>query len=171
MNKKWVLLGTFFILAFTATISLVCYKDYTQSQKPVQSAANAPQTPLDANKILELVNIERAKVGVAPLVMDTGLVATAQSRADDMVKRGYFSHRDPVTNENMVNILNGQKQCVYASENIVWMKYPNTLEDNQESVDWWMDSPAHKEAMLSPKYTLTGIGIKDKSVVQHFCQV
>lgn len=170
MSKKWVLLGTIFILAFTATISLVCYKDYTQSQKPVQSAINAPQSPLDANKILELVNIERAKVGVAPLTSDPRLVASAQAKADDMVANDYFDHISPVTGKHGYETIVAS-ECIFAGENIVWMKYPNTLEDNQESVDWWLNSPAHKEAMLSPKYTLTGIGIKDKRVVQHFCQV
>lgn len=170
MSKKWVLLGTIFILAFTAILGLVCYKDYTQSQKLVQSAVNASQTPLDANKILELVNIERQKVGVAPLISDPRLVASAQAKADDMVANDYFDHISPVTGISGYTLIpNGI--CVYKSENIVWMKYPNTLEDNQESVDWWMGSPSHKEAMLSPKYTLTGIGIKDKRVVQHFCQV
>lgn len=144
----------------------------TQHQKPVQSAVITPQVqniPLDANKILELVNIERAKVNVAPLVMDTGLVATAQSRADDMVKRGYFSHRDPVTNENMVNILKQQKQCVYASENISKMENP-IGDNNQDTINGWMGSKPHHDAILDQKYTLTGVAINDNIVVQAFCQ-
>lgn len=175
MSKKWVLLGTIFILAFTATISLVCYKDYTQSQKPVQSAIIAPQTPLDANKILELVNIERAKVNVAPLVMDTGLVATAQSRADDMVARNYFSHNDPVTGESLVKIKPTNPQCVYAGEN-----YHGTIADgdnNKDVITGWLNSPPHKAAMLDPKFTLAGVGTAFNPqrnmyvAVQHFCQV
>ena len=169
MNKKWVILGTVLILAFSATLSVVWYKDYTQTQKPVQNAVYTPQVPLNANKILELVNIERAKVGVAPLVSDPRLVASAQFKADDMVANNYFDHISPITGVSGYTLIpNGI--CAYKSENIVWMKHPNTLEDNQESVDWWLNSPAHKEAMLDPKYTLTGIGIKDKRVVQHFCQ-
>lgn len=144
----------------------------TQHQKPVQSAIITPQVqdiPLNADSILELVNIERKKVNVAPLVMDTGLVATAQSRADDMAKRDYFGHRDPVTNENMVNILKQQKQCVYASENISKMENP-IGDNNQDTINGWMGSKPHHDAMLDPKYTLTGVAINNSIVVQHFCQ-
>lgn len=101
--------------------------------------------------------------------MDTGLVATAQSRADDMVKRGYFSHRDPVTNENMVNILKQQKQCVYASENISKMENP-IGDNNQDTINGWMGSKPHHDAILDQKYTLTGVAINDNIVVQAFCQ-
>ena len=140
-----------------------------QAQKPVENAVNAPQQdiPLDSNRILLLVNAQREKVGVAPLINDPRLVAVAQARADDMVARNYFAHRDPVTNENMVK---AQPFCVYASENIVWIKYETPQEDNREAVNWWLTSQPHREAMLDPKYTLTGIGIKDKRIVQSFCQ-
>ena len=142
----------------------------TQAEKPVQSAVNGSQVqiePLNADKILSLVNAERAKVGVAPLVSDPRLVATAQSRADDMVARNYFAHRDPVTNENMVKDL---PYCVFNSENIVWVKYETPQEDNQEAIDTWMNSKSHHDAALDSRYSLTGIGIKDNRIVQHFCQ-
>lgn len=148
-----------------------------QAQKPTENAYKSVQSqpavktpeviPLDPNKILELVNIERAKVGVAPLVSDPRLVATAQARADDMVARNYFAHRDPTTNENMVK---AQPFCVYTSENIVWIKYQTPAEDNQEAVGTWLSSPAHKEAMLSSSYTLTGVALSSGRIVQTFCQ-
>lgn len=172
--KYWRRYLIIFLIAFIGLILFRVYQIESRPEIPVQNAVITSQTqdiPLNADRILELVNIERKKVNVAPLVIDTGLVNTAQSRADDMSSRNYFSHNDPITGENMVNILKQQKQCVYASENIVWIKYPNTLEDNQESIDTWLNSPAHKEAMLDPKYTITGVGVKDKRVVQHFCQV
>lgn len=157
------------ILAIVCVFAVAGYIDQQQRQKPVQSAMQTPQEPLNADKILELVNIERAKVGVAPLVSDPRLVASAQQKADDMVANDYFDHVNPTTGLHGYELI-PKGTCYISSENIVWMKYSNTLEDSQESVDWWMDSPAHKEAMLSPKYTLTGVGIKDKRVVQHFCQ-
>jgi uncharacterized protein YkwD len=148
-----------------------------QAQKPTENAYKSVQSqpvvktpeviPLDPNKILELVNIERAKVGVAPLVSDPRLVATAQARADDMVARNYFAHRDPITNENMVK---AQPFCVYTSENIVWIKYQTPAEDNQESVDWWMNSKPHREAMLNNSNSLVGIAINSQKVVMHLCQ-
>lgn len=151
-----------------------------QAQKPVENAVKGVQQqsnaqaivrePADAQKILELVNAERAKVGAAPLVMNPGLVLTAQSRVDDMIARDYFAHRDPVTNENMVK---AQPFCVYTSENIQLM--PVGGDSNRAIVDWWLNSPPHKQAMLDPKYTLTGVVTKENKSrqyvsVQQFCQ-
>lgn len=168
MNKKWVLLGTIFILAFTATISLVCYKDYTQSQKPVQSAIITPQTPLDANKILELVNIERAKVNVAPLTSDPRLVASAQAKADEMVQNDYFGHVSPITGKRGIETI-AVSECTFAGENL------NTALGNEETVQEWVASKTHYEAMINPVYQITGIGISWQGnyyiVTQHFCKV
>jgi uncharacterized protein YkwD len=165
MSKKWVLLGTIFILAFTATLSLVCYKDYTQSQKPVQSAVIAPQTPLDANKILELVNAERQKVGVAPLTSDPRLVASAQAKADEMVANDYFGHVSPVTGVDGYTLIpNGI--CVYKSENI-----SGYHKSDGSVIIGWLGSKPHHDTMLDAKYTLTGVAANSDIVVQHFCQV
>lgn len=51
--------------------------------------------PPDAQEMLELVNQERAKVGVAPLRLDERLNASAQEKADDMQNRDYYDHKSP----------------------------------------------------------------------------
>lgn len=164
------LAGLSIILAILAIIIGVIVFYPQPTEKPVQSAVNAPQEPLNADKIFELVNQERAKAGVPPLTLDPGLIATAQARTDDMVARNYFGHNDPVTGESLVKIKASNPQCIFASENIVWIKYKTPQEDNQEAVDWWMNSKAHHDAMLDAKYTLTGLAVKDGKIVQHFCQ-
>ncbi len=50
-------------------------------------------------RIFELTNQVRAEHGVAPLRWDEELAEIARWRAEDMVKRGYFSHNDPVETE------------------------------------------------------------------------
>lgn len=129
-----------------------------------------PVTHLDADTLLSLVNAERAKTGVAPLVSDPRLVATAQGRVDDMVARKYFSHNDPITGESLVKIKASNPECAVASENI------DEGTTNQEFVDEWMNSKPHHDAMLDAKYTLTGVAVvySQKNgwwiAVQHFCQ-
>lgn len=144
-----------------------------QAQKPVENAVKGVQVqsePLNADKILELVNAERAKVGVAPLVSDPGLVATAQSRVDDMIARDYYSHNDPVTGESLVKIKATNPQCIVASENI------NAATTNEEAVTEWLKSKPHHDAMLDTRYSLTGIAVAKNPkanwyyLVQHFCQ-
>ena len=45
--------------------------------------------------MLELVNQERIKVGVRPVVMDESLRDLARDHSLDMYQRGYFSHFTP----------------------------------------------------------------------------
>lgn len=144
----------------------------TQAEKPVQSAVNGSQVqiePLNADKILSLVNAERAKVGVAPLVSDPRLVQSAQAKADDMVANNYYAHVNPATGVSGYTLI-PKGICVYKSENI------NEAYTATEAVSKWMASKPHHDAMLDGKYTLTGVGFAKNTksgwyeIVQHFCQ-
>jgi uncharacterized protein YkwD len=144
----------------------------TQAEKPVQSAVKSSQAqiePLNADKILSLVNAERAKVGVAPLTSDPRLVQSAQFQADDMATNDYFSHINPTTGKHGYEYI-PSGYCLQAGENLAWIKYPTEKEDNQETIDNWLDSPLHKEAMLSSTNNLVGISINGEKVVMHLCQ-
>ena len=44
--------------------------------------------PADPQEILESVNQERARIGVAPLVMDENVQKSAQLKADNMAAKG-----------------------------------------------------------------------------------
>lgn len=44
----------------------------------------------------------------------------------------------------------------------------------QSALEWWLDSPGHKELMLSPRYIKAGIGVHIAEdgrvyVTQNFC--
>lgn len=172
MKRKLTKIDVFLLVMAFIVVGVPMLWSVYKANKPtsptVQSAqvAKPVDVPLNADKILELVNAERQKVGVAPLSSDPRLVATAQARVDDMVARNYFAHRDPVTNENMVKAL---PYCTFNSENI-----GNSIDlsgdNNQDTVDWWMNSKPHHDAMLDAKYTLTGIAVNGHYSVQHFCQ-
>lgn len=153
------------ILAVISTaILLICASGliYASNLKPIEPPKI--DHPLNATIIFNLVNKERVKAGLKPLVRDARLDATAQARADDMVARNYFSHNDPMTGENLVNILKTQKQCSGSSENIM-----NGWGTNTEIVSVWMGSKPHHDAMLKADYTLTGVAVSGDKVVQHFC--
>jgi len=129
----------------------------------------AKADPPTEQSILNAVNTERAKVGVAPLKLHPNLSKTAQMKADDMITRNYRGHYMPDTNQPLTEEMRQLQDaaCINASENLTWN---DSGTDTKQSIDWWLSSPLHKDAMLDPKYTYTGIGIGDsKVVVQHFC--
>lgn len=167
--KKSLWIATIGVAFYLAIAGVVIYS--TQAQKPVENAVKGVQTqsePLNADKILELVNAERAKVGVAPLVSDQRLVASAQTKADDMATNNYFGHINPTTGVNGYTLIpNGI--CVYKSENLGITK--GYQDNNAQQIKWWLNSKPHHDAMLDAKYSLTGVAVNGDKVVQHFCQV
>ncbi len=126
--------------------------------------------PADPQEILELVNQERARIGVAPLVMDENVQKSAQLKAEDMEAKGYRQHNIPGTNNwyspEMASLMH-QAGCHTVSEN--WTA--GTHISSRGAFDWWMNSEPHRKAIQDPTYTKIGIGVgpKSKVAIQHFC--
>lgn len=141
-----------------------------QEQKQEQPKSKYDVGPPDAQEILELVNQERARIGVAPLVMDENVQKSAQLKADDMEAKGYRQHIIPGTqytlSKEMAYWVN--KSCSKSSENISW-RTDNIPGTSQDVFNGWMSSKPHREAIQDPKYTKTGIGTHKDIAVQHFC--
>ena len=107
-----------------------------------------------ANEVLRLVNIERANVGVAPLVLDEALCNAANMRAIEMDCTGVFGHKRP-----------NDHSCfeVYDICNVEWQ---NACGENiaagqatpEEVMNSWLGSAGHKANILSPEYTKMGLG-------------
>jgi uncharacterized protein YkwD len=163
-------LYSLFCLAYVATEKLTAKNSKIVQQKTIQQV---PTIPLDANKLLELVNAERAKVGVAPLISDPQLVQSAQSQANDMVTNNYFGHINPTTGKHGYEYI-PSGYCSQAGEN-VGANIDTVGDQNAIRLKSWLDSKPHHDALLDPKFTLTGIAIKEQTpshfvAVQHFCQ-
>jgi BH1803 protein len=128
--------------------------------------------PADPQEILELVNQERARIGVAPLAMDENVQKSAQLKANDMEVKGYRQHIIPGTRYTLSNEMAYwiNKSCSKSSENLIW-RSDNGIETTGGAFDGWMGSEPHRKAIQNPKYTKTGIAVSpDKRiVVQHFC--
>lgn len=127
--------------------------------------------PADANELLRLVNEERKKAGIAPLISDENVRMSAQLKADDMIAKGYRTHDIPGTNHTLTQEMYEwvSKSCSSSSENIIHRPDGNDLAYNRGIVKSWMESEPHRKAILNPKYTKTGMAVNTKVAVQHFC--
>lgn len=105
--------------------------------------------------MVKLVNEERAKVGLAPLVIDSRLVELARKKSADMIKNGYFSHISPTYGSPFDMMKAAGISYRMAGENIA----------GAPSVDRahvaLMNSPGHRANILNPNFTHIGIGIVD----------
>ena len=132
--------------------------------------------PPDAQEMLELVNQERAKVGVAPLKLDERLNASAQEKADDMQNRDYYGHVSPEGTRGTLFVFKHMpSKCRYAGENLANILVPDSNSRNPIST-WMSSNKGHREAILDKGYDLVGFGVsKDKYgnslIVQHFCDL
>lgn len=172
--KKWqkaVSVVLFAILAGYAYYAFKPVKEHQVYTEPVQTVQVQPPMPEPpkSEDLLRLINEERAKVGVAPLISHPNVQRSAQLKADDMADRYYYNHTVKGTNEILTSEM---KQllfplCISMSENIA------EVTSTKDAVDGWMKSKSHREAILDPKYKLTGFGIAKSytyyKAIQHFC--
>jgi uncharacterized protein YkwD len=165
--RVWLMIVAYVIfLAFAVTLEL---KDqgFFESRSSAPSKVETP--PPTSEELLKLVNAERAKVGVAPLVEDARLDKSAQMKSDDMVKNNYFGHVD-ATGKHGYAYAEEQAPgiCYQTGENIFWGLASNTSLAVDKA---WMNSKPHHDELLDPKNILTGFGISQNKVVEHFCKI
>ena len=120
-------------------------------------------------QMLNMVNEERVKVGVEPLVLNEKLMITAQERAEDMIERNYWSHVDPdgewawVLMHKIGYLYDHAGENLYRQANI---DITTGLWD-RHAVRAWMGSPEHRENILDD-FNELGIGRAGDIIVHHF---
>ncbi|MDX9916818.1 MAG: S-layer homology domain-containing protein [Gudongella sp.] len=107
-----------------------------------------------AVQVLDLVNAERKKVGLGPLVMDPLLQYVAGEKSKDMAVHKYFDHDSPNYGSPFDMMKSFGVNYKAAGENIAMgFKTPKDV------VKGWMDSPGHRANILSEKFGKIGIGV------------
>lgn len=104
-------------------------------------------------EVVRLVNIEREKIGVAPLKLHTKLSYVSRLKSLDMQTLGYLSHQSP-TYGNV-----GQMLAQFEIYNIAWGE--NIAQGQTtpaEVMRSWMNSPGHKRNLLNATFTHIGVG-------------
>lgn len=131
-------------------LSLAIFTTTSRSTEQVLSDA----TDISANSLLEQTNEVRAENGSAELKFNELLGVAAQNKADDMVKRDYWSHNTPDGKQPWQFINNEGYKYSVASENLAF-----GFNSATEAVDAWMKSDSHREAMLDKSVNDVGFGI------------
>lgn len=116
----------------------------------VEDAQPAPD--LEA-EMLGLVNQERIKAGLDPLVADPELTAVARQHAADMFARGYFAHLSPDGLDPFDRISAAGITFQTAGENLALAP---TVAIAHRGL---MNSPGHRANILNPEFGRVGIGI------------
>ncbi len=127
---------------------------------PTPTPAPSPEQPaigVEEQKMLDLINAERSKVGVAPLKADIKLMEVAKLKADDMVKNNYFSHTSPTYGSPFEMLKRFGITYRTAGENIAG----NSSVEAAHNA--FMNSEGHRKNILNPDFNYIGIGIAPSS--------
>lgn len=100
-----------------------------------------------------LVNKERTDRGLLPLTWNDKLAQVARLQSRDMWRRQYFAHINPDGADPFARLHQAGISYLVAGENLAMA--PNTTIAHQGL----MDSPEHKDNILSPDYGQIGIGV------------
>jgi len=129
--------------------------------KPVVTPTPAMTIEEAELEIVRLINEERAKVGAPPLEVDPVLMEVARLRSEDMVKRGYFAHTDPVTGEHPQWKMLEERGYPPAAEIATKLLHTTSIRSKTpaRTVRNWMSSQAHRDIALGSSYSSSKIGV------------
>jgi uncharacterized protein YkwD len=109
--------------------------------------------PQAEQQMLGLVNEERVKVGLSPLVLDQRLVPVARQHSQEMFELKYFGHRSPVTGSPFDRLDSAGISYTRAGENLA---YAQSVIVAHRGL---MQSEGHRENILRPEFERIGIGV------------
>lgn len=104
-------------------------------------------------KVIQLTNQERQKNGLQPLTMDPKVSKVAQTKAEDMTSKHYFSHTSPTYGSPFKMLEDFGVDYKTAAENIA-----QGQTTPEQVVNSWMNSSGHRQNILSKNVTHIGVG-------------
>lgn len=116
---------------------------------PARSAADGP-------RLVALMNAERGKAGLKPLVLSTEISAVAHAFACEIAARGDIDHTGTDGSKLSERLQRGGVLALMVAENTAYL-YPNP----EAAMAAWMASPGHRENILRPEARAVGVGQAD----------
>ena len=138
-------------IAFEKNVKLICANKaikpygYNGLRTLQQISVSGDECYNEAFSVLTLVNNERIKQGVKPLVMNRSLLDTAMLRAAECAV--CFSHTRP-----------DGSTCLTANALISGENIAANQQNAAEVMDSWMGSSGHRSNILNADFTTIGIG-------------
>lgn len=140
----------------------------------------ATQTKVD---LLQQINTERARYGIPALALNPVLTTAAQGHAEDMWKRHYFDHITPegrtyvdrIRRLGYLTPRNDECGCGLSCECLPAFALGENIAQGQFTVEQvmrdWMNSPAHRQNILSTEFRDIGFGLFGTVWVQTFGRI
>jgi uncharacterized protein YkwD len=130
--------------------------NFLQTQKPdVLGVAYS----INQQELLDYTNKARQENSLPPLSLNQSLVSAANGKAQHMFANNYWAHFSPDGTSPWTFIRGSGYNYVFAGENLA-----KGFTDSQSVVNAWMNSPSHRENLLSNKYKEIGFAISEGTI-------
>jgi uncharacterized protein YkwD len=110
---------------------------------------------LSTEQLVKLTNEERAKQHLEQLKLNDTLSKAAAMKAEYMFAHNFWAHNGPDGTTPWYFFKQVGYNYTYAGENLA-----RGFTDSSEVMTAWMNSPTHKENILSPNYNEIGFAVK-----------
>jgi len=107
-----------------------------------------------SEELIELTNQTRLENGLPELTLNQTLVKAATQKAADMIARNYWAHTSPDGRTPWSFFKNVNYKYLYAGENLA-----RDFLDSTSVLEAWLDSPTHRDNLLSSRYNDVGIAV------------
>ncbi len=104
--------------------------------------------------LLAATNSRRLTEKQPTLTLDPQLTAAAQAKAEDMAQANYWAHTSPTGKTPWAFIAASGYQYQTAGENLAY-----GFANAEDTVTGWMNSPEHRDNILSSTYQNVGFGV------------
>ena len=115
-------------------------------------------TIMSVSDLLADTNSQREANGVGDLNLNNQLDSAAQTKANDMVARDYWSHNTPDGNPPWVFITNAGYNYQSAGENLAY-----GFVTSSDTITGWMNSAEHRANMLNSGFVDVGFGFANSA--------
>ena len=116
-------------------------------------------------EVVDLVNAERVKEGLAPLTISLDVQAAAMVRAKECEQ--LFSHTRPNGSSFATALKEQGVSYRSAGENIAWGQ-----RSPEEVMKAWMNSSGHRANIMNPNFTTIGVGYyENANGTDYWCQL
>jgi uncharacterized protein YkwD len=142
-------------------LSKVCSAVVLAAASLLASSVRAQEALPDfTQRVVDLVNAERASAGLPALRVSWILTQTAQGHAEDQLARDYLAHNSPegVTPRDRI-LAAGYDPDSWTGENIYNAWGNEEIVQPEAAMQWWMNSSGHRANILKPEYTEIGVGV------------
>lgn len=109
---------------------------------------------INVSDLLTYTNKKRESSGLSELRLNEKLTNAAAKKASHMFQKNYWAHISPDGVEPWDFILGENYDYVYAGENLA-----KNFSHSKDVVEAWMNSPSHRDNLLSPNYDEVGFSV------------